>query len=302
MTKPASLAIISALLCGVLPAAQERTPQSVADELLAADRAFSSASATSDVVAGLSAMFAEDVTLMVPGKIVRGKAAAAEALSASPDNLKSHMRWMPKRAGISADGQHGFTFGFFITESPDGKKTPGKYLAYWVKGPEGWRVAAYKRGRAAGDTPVSSDVMPPSLPARLVPPSTDKAATATFGESLAAAEGAFSKDAQAMGLGPAFVKYGSADAINLGGPAVPGFVIGNDAIGKLIGQGSPEPHSPLSWGADRVIVASSGDLGVTIGIIRQNAPAAGSTEPQSFPFFTIWRRGSTTEPWKYIAE
>jgi hypothetical protein len=105
-----------------------------------------------------------------------------------------------------------------------------------------------------------------------------------------------------MGLGPAFVKYGSADAINLGGPTVPGFVIGNDAIGKFIGQNSPQPQSPVSWGADRVIVASSGDLGVTIGIIRQNAPAAGGTEPQSFPFFTIWRRGSPTESWKYIAE
>ena len=302
MTKPASLAILAVVFCGGLSAAQERPPQSVADELLAADRAFSAASARTDVVTGLSAMFADDVTLTVPGKIVRGKAAAAEALSATPDNLKNHMQWMPKRAGISADGQHGFTFGFFITESADGKKTPGKYLAYWVKGRDGWRVAAYKRARAAGDTPVSTDVMPASLPAKLVPPSTDQAAIAKFGESLAAAEGAFSNDAQTMGLGPAFVKYGSVDAINLGGPTVPGFVIGDDAIGKFIGQNSPQPQSPVSWGADRVIVASSGDLGVTIGIIRQNAPAAGSTEPQSFPFFTIWRRASTTEPWKDIAE
>ena len=50
MTKPASLAILAVLLCGVLSAAQERTPQSVADELLAADRAFSAASAKTDLV------------------------------------------------------------------------------------------------------------------------------------------------------------------------------------------------------------------------------------------------------------
>ena len=222
-------------------------------------------------------MFADDVTLTVPGKLVRGKAAAAEALSATPDNLKTHMQWMPKRVGISADGQHGFTFGFFVTEAPDGKKSPGKYLAYWVKGPARMarrRLQTRARGRRCSGI---VSVMPPSLPAKLVPPSADAAAIAKFGEALAAAEGAFSKDAQSMGLGPAFVKYGSADAINLGGPTVPGFVVGNDAIGKFIGENSPQPQSPVSWGADRVIVASSGDLGVTIGMIRQNAPAAGST-------------------------
>ena len=37
------------------------TPQSVVDELLAADRAFSAASAKTDLVSGLTAMFAEDV-------------------------------------------------------------------------------------------------------------------------------------------------------------------------------------------------------------------------------------------------
>ena len=302
MTRPASLALLTVLLCGVLHAAQERTPQSVADELLAADRAFSDASAKTDLVSGLSAMFADDVAMPAPGKLVQGKAAVIEALRANPDNLKTQVRWMPKRAGVSADGQHGFTFGFMLATGPDGKPTPGKYLAYWVKGPTGWRVAAFKRGRAAGDTPVSAALMPPSLPDTLVPPTTDGAAIARHRESLAAAERAFSTDAQTMGLGPAFVKYGRADAINLGGPNVPTFVEGNEAIGKFIGENSPGPVSPVHWGPDRTIVASSGDLGVTIGTITQNPAAAGASQPQSFPFFTIWRRGSTAEAWKYIAE
>ena len=302
MTRPASLAILTVLLCGVLHAAQERTPQSEVDELLGADRAFSEASAKTDLVSGLSAMFADDVSMMVPGRIAQGKAAALEALRANPDNLKTHVQWMPKRAGISADGQHGFTFGFMLAQGPDGKPAPGKYLAYWVKGPSGWRVAAYKRTRAAGDTPVSPALMPPSLPVKLVPASTDAAAIARHVETLAAAERAFSKDAQTMGLGPAFVKYGSTDAINLGGPNVPRFVEGNDAIGKFVGASSPQPASPVWWGPDKTVVASSGDLGVTIGTITQNAAAAGAAQPQSFPFFTVWRRGSTTEPWKYIAE
>jgi hypothetical protein len=240
--------------------------------------------------------------MMAPGRIVRGKAAAVDALRANPDNSKSKVRWMPKRVGISADGQHGFSFGFMLAEGADGKPLPGKYLSYWVKGPSGWRVAAYKRSRAAGDKPVSPALMEPSLPAKLGAPSTDQAAIAKYGETLAAAEGAFSRDAQTMGLGPAFVKYGLPDAVNLGGANAPEILVGNEAIGKFIGDGSPGPQSPVSWGADSVIVASSGDLGVTIGMIKQNAPAPGASGPQSFPFFTIWRRGSPAEAWKYIAE
>ena len=302
MIKPVSLAFIAVLLGGMLVAAEDRKPQSVADELLAADRTFSDSAAKTDLVSGLSAMLSDDVTLAVPGKLVQGKAAAVGALRANPANLKAHMRWFAKRVGISADGQHGFTFGLFVAEAPDGKKSPGKYLAYWVKGPAGWRVAAYKRGSATGDSPVSLALMAPSLPATLVAPSSDAATIKQYGDSLAAAEGAFSKDAQSIGLGPAFTRHGSADAINLGGPSVPEFVVGNEAIGTFIGAGSPEPQSPVSWGADRVLVASSGDLGVTFGLIRQNAPAAGAAGPESFPFFTIWQRATPSAPWKYIAE
>jgi hypothetical protein len=49
-----------------------------------------------------------------------------------------------------------------------------------------------------------------------------------------------------------------------------------------------------------VIVASSGDLGVTIGMIHPNTPRAG--QPANFPFFTIWRRANPTAPWRYVAE
>lgn len=294
--------MLTVLLCGVLHAAQERTPPSVADELLAADRAFSAAGAKTDLVSGVSATLTDDATLMIPGRMVQGKAAAIEALRADPNNLKAHLTWTANRVGISADGLHGFTFGYMRIEGPDGKTAPAKYLFYWVKGASGWRIAAFKRGRATADTVASTELMAPSLPARLVPPSNDAAAIERHRSSLAAAERAFSADAQTMGLGPAFVKYGSPDAINLGGAATRSLVVGNTAIGKFIGENSPEPTSPLHWGPDKTIVASSGDLGVTIGTITQNTPPADAATPQTFPFFTVWHRGSTTEPWKYIAE
>ena len=76
--------------------------------------------------------------------------------------------------------------------------------------------------------------------------------------------------------------------------------IGNDNIAKLVSAGQPAAASTLTWAPDKVIVASSGDLGVTIGMIHPNTPTAG--QPTSFPFFTIWRRANAAAPWRYVAE
>src|SRR5687768_17594130 len=64
----------------------QSTPRSVADELLAADRAFASAATKHDVVTALSAMFGPDVVLTHAGGIAYGKDQATEALKASPIN------------------------------------------------------------------------------------------------------------------------------------------------------------------------------------------------------------------------
>ena len=67
-------------------------------------------------------------------------------------------------------------------------------------------------------------------------------------------------------------------------------------IAALVGQGQPATGSSVSWNCETCIVASSGDLGVSIGYIRSNAdPKA----PPS-PFFTIWRK--VAGGWKYVAE
>jgi hypothetical protein len=145
-------------------------------------------------------------------------------------------------------------------------------------------------------------VQAPSLPDKLVAPSTDAAAREAFEKSLISAEKAFSDEAQKIGLGPAFTKYGLPDAMNMGAPGDAVFLIGSEAIGKSIGAGQPTDSSAVSWSADSAIVASSGDFGVTFGYIRQNAPSDASPAPAAVPFFTIWRRASPTAPWRYIAE
>lgn len=147
--------------------------------------------------------------------------------------------------------------------------------------------------------------MPPAapvsylLPKQITAVKRDAAAIERDRESLANAERSFSKDAQTIGLGPAFKKYGSPDAINLGGPDVQTFLFGNEAIGTAIG--GTATTSPVNWGPEKTLIAASGDFGVTIGYINRNQPAADGKPAPSQPFFTIWHREANGE-WRYIAE
>lgn len=276
-----------------------QAPADRVNELLAADRGFATAAAGKDAVSAITAMLADDVILPGPGPVFsEGRARATEALRANPDNLTSKLEWAPIRGGVSADGQHGFTFGYMTATKADGTKVPMKYLAYWVRRAEGWRVAAYRR-RPRPEGQVSLDMMPPSVPRAAVAPVSDAKVIEGHAASVAAAEKAFSDEAQKIGIGAAFTKFGHEDAVNMGGPKDAGFVVGSVAIGKSVGAGSPADSSPVSWAADhKSLAASSGDLGITFGYIRSN----GKSEQPPFPFFTIWRRASPADPWRYIAE
>lgn len=278
----------------------------VADELLAADRAYATAASSRNVVEAISALVATDVLMPVArAGFLRGRDAVSDFLRRDPDNLSSRLEWSPHRVGVSADGAHGFTFGFMQLAKADSTRVPMKYLAYWVKGAEGWKAVAYRRvPRPAGQIPAG--LLAPSLPERLVPDETDQVRIEAHRRSLADAERAFSDEARRVGLGEAFRRNADPTAMNMGGPQSPGFVIGPDEIGRSVGRGQSGP-SPLQWGADvAVVVASSGDLGVTFGYINGPPPAdaPAGTRPAAMrtPFFTIWRRAAPSLPWRFIAE
>ena len=278
---------------------QTSTSRQAADELLATDRAFSAAAAKTDLVAGLSAMFAPDVTMTAPTGLVAGAQKVIDVLTSNPANSGAKVEWTPARVSVSADGTHGFTAGYMMLTRSDGAAAPAKYLAYWVKQKEGWRVLAYKR-QAAKTVPA------PSAPTYLLPAHTaaaaDTASIERHRESLAEAERSFAREAQVIGLGPAFKKYGSPEALNLGGPDAQAFVMGNEAISAIVGDPNAATTSPVNWGPDKTIIAPSGDFGVTLGYIRRNQPGPDGKPLPPSPFFTIWQRASLTSPWLYIAE
>jgi ketosteroid isomerase-like protein len=281
-------------------ASAQSTPRAVADELLAADRAFAAAAKDQDIIPGLSSMFAPDVIATIGTNIVSGASKVVETLKANPLNTGGSIEWTPARVSVSGDGRHGFTAGVMTVHRADQSTQPLKYLAYWEKRTDGWRVRVYKRGVAKQPAPAIE--VSYVLPERIAAASADAGAIERYRESLADAERSFARDAQTMGIGPAFKQYGHPEAINLGGPNVATFLLGNDQISEGVGSGAPAGSSPVNWGPEKTIVAASGDFGVTIGYIVPNKPGPDGKTPPNQPFFTIWTRNSTSAPWKYIAE
>ena len=292
--------LLAALLCLLAaPAtAQTGSAQAGIDSLLAADRGFSVAAAqATDAASGLAPMFDAEIVMPMRGRgHVVGREAVLAAFRDSPVFRGGSMQWIPVRAGISADGTQGFTYGFTERKVSGQPDAHGKYVAYWVKKPAGWRVAALKLVPRA-DGAVSTELRAPALPAKLVGEGS-AAKIARYKAEIDRTERAFSDAAQVTSLGAAFKKYGSADAMNVGGGA--DFVYGNAAIGEAQGGDAPAP-SPLRWAPDGVIAASSGDLGITYGYLERNGP----TPPgrlSRIPWITVWRRERPGQPWLYVAE
>ena len=270
-------------------------PAQRAQEVLAADRAFAARGAE-DFLAAAEAMFAADVTLPLPGgRFANGRADALAALREVPGTVGSTASWAPIRVGVSADGSHAFSYGYMQVSRADGSSLDAKYLSYWVRGADGWKVAAYRRVPRAPGT-VETAMREPALPQGSWP----QADQAGHLASLVAAEKAFSDRAQSVGLGQAFTESGSEDAMNMGGPAAAEFVFSAAKIGPQVSGGEDGP-SPVSWSADRALVAPSGDLGVTFGLIHFNAPDPAAPQPP-MAFFTVWRRAAPDAPWRYVAE
>lgn len=283
------------------PVAAQQTPQAIAQSLLETDRAFAVTASRTDMLSALSAMFADDVMMpLSQNGFAKGRPAVLVAIGAMPGSAAARASWAPIRVGISADAAHGFTFGYLTLIAPDSSRVSRKYMAYWVRNAGVWRVLAYKQGRAPGPA-TSMAIMPPALPSSIVDVQHDALRAATIRHELMRAEDSFSLEAQRIGVGNAFAALGVPDAVNMAGSTSASFIVGAQAIAKHVARGNMAA-SDVVWGADTAFVASSGDLGITFGVIRERAPAAGRDPGAGYPFFTIWRRAGRMAVWKYVAE
>lgn len=287
---------VAAVSLMVIAAPAQATPAALS-ELLAEEARLAKTAEALDPATGITSMMADDVRLYTRGGPFKGRAAALEALKANPANAGKKASWRLIKSGISGDGTHGFTFGYLTIDGGDPKTAQRRYLAYWVKGAQGWRVAALKQAlRAPGEAEIAA--LPQSIPADAAHaghrPRPDPVQAR---QGLIDAEKAFSDRAQVAGIGAAFTEYGRSDAIN---NAPDKIQVGAAAIGAAVGGGETGP-SPVSWNADDLLVAPSGDLGINFGMIRPNGPPP-EGQPAAIPFFTIWMRDGPDQPWRYVAE
>lgn len=264
--------------------------------LIATDTEFGGRGTREPFVDVAARMFAEHVVLQ-SATLVYGRTAALERVRAGVVGREgARAEWKPLRAGVSADGQQGFTYGY-MTIATDTAQLTAKYVAYWARQAGAWRVVAFKIApRPAGA--VTDSLLPAIAPSpawRGVPRDSARSA-----QELAAAETTFGREGE-TDIGAAFRRYGDPEAVNVGrGPA---FTFGNESIAREIGAAFPPGRPGLTWGPERVIVAASGDLGVSMGYIRSLAPPKEGAPPsKGTPFFTIWRRAEPGAPWRYIAE
>ncbi len=112
------------------PADTEAARKAVA-ALLDVDRAASRKAAERDAAEAMGGLFSSSAALFLDdGHFVSGRKAIVEALRADPADQGARASWTPWGGGVSADGQHGFTFGHQTVQRADGSSRAFKYLAY----------------------------------------------------------------------------------------------------------------------------------------------------------------------------
>ncbi len=302
------MATVGLMACssGLRPRADVASASAGADEqsvpLLEVDRRLGAAAATKPMLEGLASMLAPDAMSPASGLgLLDGRDTILATFARDTLNATSRVRWVPVRAGVSADGSHGVTIGLLTVTRSTGVTQEYKYLAYWVRAADGWRVQVWRRTpRAAGVTSATSEA--PWLPyyGGSPPRMLSGAALDSARRQLMGMETLFSDSAKRIGLGPAFLAFGAADAMHLGGPQSPDLIRGNVAIARSVQGDGPASASPVTWSAERALIAPSGDLGVTLGYIVPNGAGTAGNPPRRIPFFTVWRRDAAG--WKYIAE
>jgi ketosteroid isomerase-like protein len=114
------------------------------DDVMAADRAFSSLSVAKGSNAAFLAVIADDARLFGnSGPPSVGKAAiAAEFAKAVQDPKAATLSWRPDAAGVSPDGNLGWTDGHWVFRSGKTPPVTGHYMTVWVKRGGIWKVQA----------------------------------------------------------------------------------------------------------------------------------------------------------------
>lgn len=260
-------------------------------QLLRTDSLAGSTAADTGMVDAIVRTMAPDVVLASRAGISRGRESAHAALSSNPANQSSRITWAPIAGAPSGDGEQGFTYGHMTITRGDGTRHPAKYVAYWRRVGNRWLIQGLKiAGQESGGAAVRGPPLELPLPASAVPDLRE------IEEELRRTEAAFSDSAQ-HGFAQAFRHFAAPDAAHAGTPSDTAFRFGPEEIAAGMPT-EPDSTSFTTWGSEGVIVASSGDLGMSFGYITSITGA----DTTRGPFLSIWRRRTLREPFRYIVE
>lgn len=268
------------------------------DELLRADIARADSVMRRGMADGLAANMMEDVVYLRGGlPILRGRAAARAIAAAESLGTSSAVRWQPVRAEASRDGQSGYSYGYTIV-STAAAGTPAirvdRYIAYWRHLPVGWRIAAYAETYGAPPTTLT---LPAEAQAAIMPNIPMDRRTGAV-DGVREADEEFSNDAAKFGTGVAFGRYAASDAQIFSGPGE--FISGPHAIAESFGP--PTEKNTLVWHPVHGEVASSGDLGFTVGnAVFTGVREDGARIERFSKYLTVWKK-QRDGTWRYVVD
>jgi ketosteroid isomerase-like protein len=275
----------AAVLASAAPAVAQVDLGTARALLRAADRSVSDEVQARGVRIGLAPHLADSADVLIPGAVLlRGRDAALAELDRGPF-AGTRLRWEPIRVDVSADGRSGYTYGGGTSTGADGTSTPARYIAFWRRDGDGWKIAAFQFN------PHPRPLAPP--PAGFFREDDARAATPSGADATAAlqqimqADRDFSALSVAQGPGAAFRAYAAPDGA-LGG------AYGPEAIGAVFGEGG----GSLQWMPTAGGTAASGDLGYTVGtgVARGPQGQAGYSK-----YITVWRREPNGE-WRWVVD
>ena len=277
------------------------TPLSEADEahdaLLRADLGRTDSVASLGFAAGLGANLTVDVVYLRGGlPIVRGRTAVRAIMTAEALDPRTTVRWQPVRAEASSDGRSGYSYGYTVFGVPAAAAPAirlDRYIAFWRREPDGWKIAAYAETYGAPPAPLSlpRDAVDSALAD--VPMQRARGRL----EEMRLADAEFSKAAVRLGTGRAFGEYAAENAQIFSTPGE--FITGPDAISQAFG---PVSDDKLVWHPVIGEVSRSGDLGYTVGnAVFTGKRADGSPEVRYSKYLTVWKRQRDGE-WRYVVD
>jgi ketosteroid isomerase-like protein len=275
------------------PVAPEPARGPARDSLFHVDETRGDSVAARGGVDGALALFSPGVAFLrsgVPG--IYGRDAARALFAATP--TAGARSWQPLGGGVSADLRSGYTFGVAAHAGPPNSPPRlDRYVAYWTRErAQPWRIAAYAEVNGQSGAEVSFTA------AQLAPPTAPPTGSlARIVSDVRVADSLFSDLADRMGTGFAFAQTAASDGVMFGGTRL---IVGPAAIEEYF-RAQP-PGTSLTWRPIYTVVASSGDLGFTIGESVRTGRGPSGAAVQSFgKYLTIWRK-ERNGTWKFVVD